>query len=377
MTSSRAIIVADLGSSCFKLMYLSPSGKPQVVLIPPEFGVVDSFQIDQQLESYRDDPLRCAYLTVDGEVYAAGEFARDAHVVAYHEFSKWHDLTLKVLVILGLIRELTKLPESFSATIGLLLPRAEAVVSDRTERIETVKQLAAEGFNFRNGPTLRCDLDLTLFTEGSGVYFSHAAAMRAQGQYSSPIDVPVVMGGERNTSLAYFQKGKLNPKRSDSNGPHFYEVAESVRKTIGADVPLYALISSIARRQSHFRYIGLSPIDITGATETALDTYTQNMIRYLKARLPEENLSLCGSGGALWLIWDRLQPWFEERRIPATYLSESLQNNLRNILAGDMNFDLERNPADPLRFADAYGVYQVLLMQYRQQGQSSLTQVAA
>ena len=364
---TKALIVADLGSSCFKLMYTAPTGQTKVVLMPPEFGQVDALQIDQQMESYQDDPVRSAYIQINDEVYAAGEFARDAHVVQYHEFSKWHDFTLKVLIILGLIKELTGLPNNFSATLGLLLPRAEATVGDRNERIEAVKRVAAEGFQFRNGSELvHCDLELMLFTEGSGVYVNHSAAMHARGQYTLRMDVPILMGGERNTSLTYFEKGKLNPKRSDSNGPHFYEVAESVRKSIGADVPLHALIRAIARRQSHFRYPGLMPIDISEAAETALDTYTQNLKRYLRARLPVENVSLCGCGGSLWLVWDRLQPWFEnELRISANYLNEALQSELRGILASDFSFDLEQNPADPLRFADAYGVYKTLLAHQR------------
>lgn len=375
----KAVIVADLGSSGFKLVYLSAHGKPSVVLMPPESGLVDAAQIDQRLESYHDDPQRSAYVTVGGEIYASGEFARDAHVVQYHEFSKWHDLTLKVLIILGLIKELTHQPDSFSASLGLLLPRAEATMSDRNERIEEIKRMAAAGFSFRNGSQpVRCNLELTLFTEGTGMFFCHSAAMRTQGQYSSQMHVPILMGGERNTSLTYFERGRLDPKRSNSNGPHFYEVAESVRKTIGADVPLYALISAIARGQSQFRYPGLMSINISAATEMALDTYYQNMTRYLRAQLPVENVSVCGCGGALWLIWERLQAWFkDELQIPAVYMNPSLQADLKTILAGDMNFDLIRNPADPLRFADAYGVYQALLTQARQHTQAPPSQLVA
>ena len=379
MIHPKAVIVADLGSSGFKLIYLSAHGKPGVVFMPPESGLVDAYQIDQRMESYDDDPQRSAYVTVGDEIYAAGEFARDAHVVQYHEFSKWHDLKLKVLIILGLVKELTRQPDSFSASLGLLLPRAEATTSDRAQRIDEIKQMAAAGFSFRNGSApIHCDLELTLFTEGTGMFFCHASAMRAKGQYSIQMHVPVLMGGERNTSLTYFERGKLNPARSNSNGPHFYEVAESVRKTIGADVPLHALISAIARGQSQFRYPGLMPIDISGATETALDIYYQSMTRYLKAQLPVENVSLCGCGGALWLIWDRLQAWFDnELQIPAVYLNHALQADLKNILASDMNFDLIRNPADPLRFADAYGIYQVLLGQTRRASQVPSSQLAA
>lgn len=375
----KAVIVADLGSSGFKLIYLSAHGKPSVVMMPPESGLVDAAHIDQRLQSYHDDPQRSAYVTTEKGVYAVGEFARDAHVVQYHEFSKWHDLTLKVMAILGLVKELTGAPNSFSASLGLLLPRAEATMNDRNERINEIKRAAAAGFSFRNdAEPVRCDLELTLFTEGSGMFFCHSAAMRSQGQFSSKMDVPILMGGERNTSLTYFERGRLSPKRSNSNGPHFYEVAESVRKTIGADVPLHSLISAIARGQSQFRYPGLMSIDISGATEKGLDTYYQNMTRYLKAQMPVEKVSVCGCGGALWLIWERLQSWFEdELRIPAVYLNPALQADLKNILASDMNFDLIRNPADPLRFADAYGVYQVLLSQARQVAQATPSQLVA
>lgn len=379
MLNSKAIIVADLGSSCFKLVYLSQHGKPGVVLMPPESGLIDASQIDQRMASYSDDPQRSAYITLGDEIYAAGEFAQDAHVVQYHRYSKWDDLKLKLMVILGLVKELTGQPNSFSAQLGLLLPRLEATQSDRAQRIEEIKRMAAEGFYFRDeAEPIRCDLDLTLFTEGCGVFFCHAAAMKARGQCSLDIDVPVLMGGERNTSLTYFQDGKLNPPRSNSNGPHFYELVESVRKTVGADIPLHQLISAIARRQPKFRPPGLMPIDISGATEIALNTYYKSMTRYLRAQLPDESVSVCGCGGALWLIWDRLQSWFDnDLGIAATYLSHPLQTDLRNILSGDPNFNLTRNPADPLRFADAYGIYQVLLAKNRQSAQSVSTQLAA
>ncbi len=368
MQPLRALIAADFGSSCFKLVYRSATGHMRVVLIPSEFGVINAAQIDQQLESYRDDPQRSAYLTVGEAIYAAGEFARDSLVVQYHEYSKWENLSLKILMILGLVKELAALPNSFSATLGLLLPRAEATTADRNERIEEIKQMAAAGFYFRDdAEPIRCDLDLVLFTEGAGVYLNHAAAMRARGQFVQQTDVPIVMGGERNTSLTFFEQGKLNPKRSNSNGPHFYEVAELMRKSLGVDVPLHTLIAAVARRQPTFRHPGLSrPIDISAATESALDDYCQRMKTYLIARLPVENVSVCGCGGALWLIWDRLQNWFDdELKIPATYLSASLESDLKALLTGDINFNLMRNPADPIRFADAYGVYQVLLAQSR------------
>lgn len=374
MQPSRALIAADFGSSCFKLVYRSATGQMRAVLMPPEFGVINAAQIDQQLESYRDDPQRSAYLTVGDEIYAAGEFARDSLVVQYHEYSKWENLSLKIFMILGLIKELTALPNSFSATLGLLLPRAEATTTDRNERIEKIKQMAATGFHFRDdAEPIRCDLDLVLFTEGAGVYLNHAMALRTKGQFAQQIDVPIVMGGERNTSLTYFERGKLNPKRSDSNGPHFYEVAELMRKNMGVDVPLHMLIAAVARRQPAFRYPGLSkPIDISAATEAALDDYCQRMKTYLIARLPVENVSVCGCGGALWLIWNRLQDWFDnELNIPATYLSASLESDLKAVLAGDTNFNLMRNPADPIRFADAYGVYQVLLSQSRMRSPST------
>lgn len=379
MQTSRALIAADLGSSCFKLVYRSATGHMRALLMPSEFGVINAAQIDQHLESYRDDPQRSAYLRMDDKIYAAGELARDSLVVQYHEYLKWENLSLKVLMILGLVKELTRLPNSFSVTLGLLLPRAEASVIDRNERIEEIKQMAAAGFYFRDdAEPICCSLDLVLFTEGAGVYLNHAMALRTKGQFTQQIDVPIVMGGERNTSLTYFEKGKLNPKRSDSNGPHFYEVAELMRRSIGVDIPLHVMIAAIARRQTTFRHPGLSkPIGISAATEAALDDYCQRMKTYLIARLPVDNVSVCGCGGALWLIWDRLQDWFEELQIPATYLSTSLEADLKTLLVGDMNFDLMRNPADPIRFADAYGVYQVLLAQSRRQAQPSSTQLVA
>ena len=379
MAHSKAVVVADLGSSGFKLIYLSARGRPGVVLMPPEFGLIAAHHLDQRLDSYGEDPQRSAYVTTGNGIYAAGEFARDALVVQYHEFSKWHDLTLKVLIILGLIKELTGQPDSFSASLGLLLPRAEATVTNRGDRIDEIKRVAAAGFYFRDSAEpICCDLELTLFTEGSGMFFCHSAALRSQGRFSSKMDVPIVMGGERNTSLTYFQRGQLSTKRSNSNGPHFYEVAESVRKTIGADVPLHTLISAIARGQSQFRYPGLMPIDISAATEKGLDAYYQSMTRYLRAQMPVENVSVCGCGGALWLIWERLQGWFEnELQIPAVYLNQPLKAELKNILAGDPNFDLIRNPDNPLRFADAYGIYQVLVSQARQSAQRSTSKIAA
>jgi hypothetical protein len=330
------------------------------------------------MQSYHDAPLQSAYINMDGVTYAFGDFARSNQIRQYHEFSKWDELSKRILVILGLVKLLAGLPSSFNAKVGLLLPRAEVTVGDRTERIEAIKQQAANGFLFRNEaePTY-CDLEISLFTEGTGIFMSHSAALSAQGIQPQSVNVPVVMGGERNTSVLLFQNGRMNPELSDSNGPQFFRfVEDKVRKTMGVDVPLSQVIEAIARKETTFRYPGLK-INIAQSTEQALEEYFQAQTRHLSTRLEkQQNLNVCGAGGALWLIWDRLQYWLEqELNIPAAYLGDGVQTTLQNIFSESREFGLRRNPADPWRFADALGIYRYLLSKYRQDTAQPITKV--
>jgi hypothetical protein len=339
---------------------------------------VNERQIDIYMQSYHDAPLQSAYINMDNVAYAFGDFARSNQIRQYHEFSKWDELSKRILVILGLVKSLAGLPSSFNAKVGLLLPRAEVTVGDRTERIEAIKQQAANGFLFRNDsePTY-CDLEISLFTEGTGIFTNHNTALGVQGISSKSVDIPVLMGGERNTSVLLFQNGKMNPELSDSNGPQFFRfVEDKVRKTMGVDVPLSQVIEAIARKETVFRYPGLK-INIAQSTEQALEEYFQAQVRHLSTRLENQrNLNVCGAGGALWLIWDRLQPWFEQNlNIPATYLGDGVQATLQSIFAESREFDIRRNPADPWRFADALGIYRYLLNKYRQEETAPINKV--
>ena len=214
------VIVIDLGSSLIKVVHTGRDGAPSPLALRPQLvTAVGVEQIHAQMQEYGDDPLRSAWIEVAGQTHAVGDFAIDLAGRQYHELSKWDGLLPRILVILGLIAQRLNLRNEFAAQVGLLLPRGEIQRSDRDARLAQIVE-AAKQFKLRGQP-VQCQLTLKLSTEGAGLFAAQAVRLDKQGINPAKVDVPVVMAGERNTSLILYRAGKLNPALSSSDGRDF------------------------------------------------------------------------------------------------------------------------------------------------------------
>ncbi len=357
-------IAIDLGSSLIKVVHTGPDGAPAPLALRPQLvAAVGLEPIKAQMSEYGDDPLRSAWIEVDGQTYAAGDFASDLAGRQYHELSKWDGLLPRILVILGLIAQRSQRNVGFKAYVGLLLPRDEIHPPNRDAQLLAIIE-AAKQFRFR-GQWVQCHLALRLSTEGAGLFASQAVMLDKQGINPAKVDVPVVMARERNTSLILYRGGKLNPALSSSDGPGFYAFAELLKKSLGVPVPLVDLIQAVALGRDRLRTPGNQIVSLTAAPR-ALEDYAHAIQAHLKAKIPQGNVHVIAGGGALSLIWSQLAPWFEALEIPATYIGADPLNELTHMLASHPDeFDPIVYPALPARFADALGLYKAMVAQRR------------
>jgi hypothetical protein len=302
---------------------------------------------------------------VDGKLYAVGNFAIDLSGRQYHELSKWENLTPRLLAIIGLVCHRLGFSNGFKVTIGLLLPRDEVNPLEREAKVEAIKK-AATNFKFR-GSLMQCQLSFKIATEGAGLFAAHAAHLQAEGISPMNVDVPVVMAGERNTSLLVYRAGKLNPALSASDGDGFYKFAQQLRKAVGGTVPLPDLIQAVAQKRDRIRVQGAEVIDIAPHLSEVVEAYYNSIIGYLKAKLPSSEIHVVCGGGAFNLIWNRLEDWFGSLFIPAVYIGEPLNSELRQVFQGRV--DIDTTEAQIIRFADALGLYKSLTERMRREMQ--------
>lgn len=362
------IAVVDLGSSLGKIFYTGADRTPQPLALRPEIvSHVSKAQVAAQMGEY-DDPLKSAFVEdSDGILYAVGDFAADLAGRQFHQLSKWDNLTPRILAIIGLIHaELSGGlaggfgREAFAISIGVMLPRDEINPPNRDERLEVIKR-AAKRFKFRNR-TIECDLKLKIATEGSGLFAAHAAYLQSIGQNLGEIDIPVIMGGERNTSLLVFRAGKLNPTLSSSDGDGFYRFADQIRKQVGGNVSLEEIIRAIAQRRDRIRVTGGGFIDLKPYLPGVMESYSNSLKSYLRAKLPPGDINVVCGGGALSLVWLQVEEWFKEQEIPGVFLG-AISDDLRAIFAGRSDLEV----LNSARFADALGLYLALAQRTRQQ----------
>lgn len=378
-TVNATLIVIDPGSSLFKVISSGRSGNPEPLAIRPELvSGITAAQADSQMAEYGDDALRSAWIETGGTLYAAGEFAADLAGRQYHELSKWDNLLPRILVILGLVltRNKTKGFARNLVKVSLLLPRGEINPSDRDARIAAIVN-AAKSFRFRGEP-MHCELEFGVSTEGAGLFVAHAVQLQTLNINLKSIDVPVIVSGERNTSILTYRAGKLNPTLSTSDGDGFYKFAEQLTKTIGKPIPLPTLIKAIALKRDRIRTNGNESIDLSAHVPEILEAYTNATTRFLQAKLPNGDINCIAGGGAFSLIWDRLENWFKAADIPAVYIGKTLQQVLQQMFkeAADAGIEVDSNPAQMLRFADALGLYKSLAERVRRQQGSTRELVA-
>jgi hypothetical protein len=354
------VIAIDLGSSLFKVVYTGQQGNPVPLALRPQLvSAVGADRIAAQMYEYGDDPFRSAWIEVDGMTYAGGEFAADLSGRQYHELSKWDDLLPRILIVLGLVADRLGIEAEFAAHVGLLLPRDEIHRPDRAERLQAITQAAAT-FQFRGEP-VACQLDLKVSTECAGLFASHAVALEKGGVNPLRVDIPVVMLGERNTSVVLYRGGKINPALSSSDGPGFYQFAEMLKKSIGLPIALPDLIQAVFQKVDRVRVPGNQLVEIGEMVPAVLEKYANAIQSHLKAKIPPGDVDVIIGGGGYYLISAMIGPWLKNTDISATYIGEALWHELQKIFGQYPDeFDLKLNRSLPARFADALGLHKAM-----------------
>lgn len=345
------LITADLGSSLIKVIYSNRKNQPEPIGIRPEVVKVTEHQVRAQLNEYFDDPLRSMVVETGGETYALGEFAYDLNAIQYHELSKWSDIIPRVLGVIGMVASRLD-AQNFEVKLCLMMPLAEALSHDRVTYLEAL-QAAARSFKFR-GQTLSCQLTTLVTVEGAGLYAGHAAYLRSQKQNPETLDIPVLMAGERNTSLVIYRGGKLNPQLSSSTAGGFYKYAEQAIYDIGAQMSLIDLIGAIATGKTKIRVAGNDLVDISSVAKKVIERYSDHLVKLVRAKLPSGEVRVVCGGGGLHMGWIQLEQWFRDAGVHATYLSPILQRDIDAIFA---SYPLLQD--QKMRFADAVGIYRV------------------
>jgi hypothetical protein len=365
-SSTPIVIAIDLGSSLFKVIYTGAQGHPVPLALRPQLvSAVGADRIAAQMYEYGDDPFRSAWVEVGGTTYAGGEFAADLSGRQYHELSKWDDLLPRILIVLGLVADRLGIEAEFSAYVGLLLPRDEIHRPDRHERLQAITQAAA-AFQFRGEP-VACQLDLKVSTEGAGLFASHAVALEKSGVNPMRVDIPVVMLGERNTSVVLYRGGKINPALSSSDGPGFYQFAEMLKKSIGLPIALPDLIQAVFQKVDRVRVPGNQLVEIGDLVPAVLEKYANAIQSHLKAKIPPGDVDVIIGGGGYYLISATIGPWLKDTDISATYIGEALWHELQKIFGQYPDeFDLTMNRSLPARFADALGLHKAMSVRLQQ-----------
>ena len=371
MTMPSLLIVIDLGTSLIKTIYTGRQGKPEPLALRPELvsGILPA-QAAAHLAEYADDPVRSAVVEVNGTVYAVGDMALDLAGRQYHELSKWAHLTPRLLATLGLVCHHLGLNQGCTATVGLLLPRDELNPPEREAKLAAMQQ-AAQSFTFRGTP-LSCDVQFKVTAEGAGLFTSYAASLQAQGLHPQRLELAVVMGGERNTSLLTYRAGKINPAYSASDGDGFYKFALQLKKAVGGSVTLPELVKAVAQKRERLRTVGNAVVQLTPHVAPVLEAYASAITAYLQAKLPPGDLYVVCGGGALGLIWPQMEAWFRDSDIPAVYVGKGLTGELQQLFSDRTDFESTSQTDQGLRFADALGCYRAMSCRLQREHQQQL-----
>jgi hypothetical protein len=210
-------------------------------------------------------------------------------------------------------------------------------------------------------------------TEGAGLFVSHAVALEKSGVNPMRVDIPVVMLGERNTSVVLYRGGKINPALSSSDGPGFYQFAEMLKKSIGLPIALPDLIQAVFQKVDRVRVPGNQLVEIGDLVPAVLEKYANAIQSHLKAKIPAGDVDVIIGGGGYYLICGTIAPWLESTDIVATYIGEALWHELQEIFGQYPDeFDLTVNRSLPARFADALGLHKAMCARLQQIQSSAL-----
>ncbi|MEL7406760.1 MAG: hypothetical protein AAFN00_07315, partial [Cyanobacteria bacterium J06558_2] len=207
-------VVIDLGTSCIKSLYLKGRrGKLKYLVSSPVVCPTSSPQGDATYIKFPEDEV----------YYLVGDSAAQTKLQPSIRQLKSESIVFKTLGIIGQIAQEESLPEQFGLSLSLLLPISELNEQEFC-RAELLKGFSS--FNYSGNNYRIIDSKVEFKPEGSGVC-SYILRTTDTSNIKSQVYV-YLMFGYRNTSMLLVEKGKLNPRSSQSTDLGFYNYLDLI-----------------------------------------------------------------------------------------------------------------------------------------------------
>lgn len=276
---------------------------------------------------------------------------------------------LQVVAGLGIAALQSNLTE-YHADIALVIPLNEFRFRDEiTARLEEMGQSVVVC-----GKEQKFTVTMQYFPEGAGLYLLYKG-IKDSGSVSLPGRVIVLMLGHRNLSILVFDDGKLNPQFSQTSDTlGFWHTFKSEADSSGVRETDYSsLMAAVTTGELQQLSVTKAKLwDFSQPATTVVESYMAKVDQFYQDHvLPL--LSQRGAyptillgGGVAHVMRGVLKAYFERTGFETTenlWFADALSHRLPEIArasrkaTGDM--------ARPIRYADCYGIYQLLLSSLR------------
>jgi hypothetical protein len=319
MVESKTIyIYYDAGSSLTKVLYrIGNRGKlrfltmeAESIDLPP--SVASILPNDCPTSKISDNAW--VRLSSDGDCYLVGRLALDYKVSVSISKLKRESLVPKILAAVGAIVKDEKLPPTLNLELYVLLPFNE--YSSRGELESSLKEAIAN-FWFQNNNYKVNLLKYNCYVEGFGIAGSQILANGIERFQSQRL--VYLMFGYRNTSLLFFQNGKLSQTDSCSTKLGFYNFCDFITKKIPG-VSREQIQSAIRTRTEGFYNRDTVSRDYRQVTEVVIE----DLITTLDSSLVEKERKAIGTAIEFATVqyWSMLRIWLDEALFPLKNLDE-------------------------------------------------------
>ncbi len=363
MTTTLPSIFIDLGSSLLKVL-IHHHDRLHTLLLSPRIANLSQKRLQAILDANPNGaPEDLCWLEHDNQLIAIGTLADSLQGDTAIKQRKMEPGLVRVLGILGILKDWLELPDRFECNLGIALPVAE--YADRDSFAQHL-QATARDFTCR-GQQLSVTLNLLdIQIEGMGLVRDRRAELLASGKSPRHLNIIALMFGHRNLSILNFAGSTLQLETSTSSGPGFIKAVEACARSLALEPTTPHLTELVALQKPSYRFEGsLKPRDTSQAVTDAIADYWQLVANHLSNHLPGGDFEIVASGGAMRVIKPQLQQFFDDVGLgDRLSFATNLQDKLVSQLSDDPNLadSLSPDSALTLRLLDAFVGIQALLL---------------
>jgi hypothetical protein len=356
------LLACDLGKSGGKFFYKLRNGQIQALWMDSEVAHRSVSVLSQLNTGGRSQDN--AWYRIGDTLTFVGKAAR-AHI-DYNSFKedKFLKAPERIAAALGAIAFTHHLPTELDAIVWMLLP-----INELGTRKEIAQRLAdlCQSLRFRDEREFKISLRLGFRPEGYGIYVNRKQELQQAGIAIATRTTWIEMLGHRNGTQLAFETGTLNPAKSTSKFPGFWDVFEKAAIAAGVSSPDYAVLLKALETGNGSQYSVAKGklIDFSDAMQQVESAYLETLDPYFNDNLIPSLATGKGdvvlAGGAAYLIRSTLQQYFEHRgfadRVSFTW---QVQERLQNWVAEQLP-EAQEFPTIPIRMVDCFGLFQALL----------------